>query len=121
MRVDENGVLRLDEDIEKLIKERKPQEAYDLLCSRYPEDRVKRIQSGEMTEEDDLYTPMLDAMEIYLGVKDFIYGRFGTSSYEHMRSRVTKHKEFAAHEKEQDDIRQKKLSLLTKKEETDTT
>ena len=53
MRVDENGVLRLDEDIEKLIKERKPQEAYDLLCSRYPEDRVERIQSGEMTEEDD--------------------------------------------------------------------
>ena len=103
MRVDENGVLRLDEDIEKLIKERKPQEAYDLLCSRYPEDRVKRIQSGEMTEEDDLYTPTLDAMEIWLGVDNFKYGRFGISPYEHMRSRVTNHKEFAAHEKEQDD------------------
>lgn len=110
MRVDENGVLRLDEDIEKLIKERKPQEAYDLLCSRYPEDRVKRIQANKMTEEDNLYTPTLDAMVIYLGVKDLTYGRFGTSPYEHMRSISTKHKDLAAQEKEQEEKRQLLIS-----------
>ncbi len=110
MRIDENGVLRLDEDIEKLIKERKPQEAYDLLCSRYPKDRVERIQAWEMTEEDDLYTPTLDAMEIWLGVKDFIYGRFGTSNYEHIRSICTKHKDLAAQEKEQEIKRQLEIS-----------
>ena len=109
MWIDENGALRLDEDIEKLIKERKPQEAYGLLCSRYPKDRVERIQSGEMTPEDDLYTPTLDAMEIWLGVDDFKYGRFGTSPYEHMRSILTNHKEMAEQEKEQDDARQKRL------------
>ena len=106
MRIDENGVLRLDEDIEKLIKERKPQEAYDLLCSRYPKDRVERIQANEMTEEDNLYTPTLDAMEIYLGVKDFTYGRFGISPYEYMRSISTNHKDLG----EQEIKRQLKIS-----------
>lgn len=115
MRVDENGVLRLDEDIEKLIKERKPQEAYDLLCSRYPKDKVERIQSGKMTLEDDLTTSTLEAMEIFLGADDFKYGIFGMSNYEHMRSICTKHKDLAEHEKAQEDERQRKLCLLITK------
>lgn len=37
----------LDKDIEDLIYEGKPEEAYEKLCSKFPERLVKRIQNNE--------------------------------------------------------------------------
>lgn len=106
MRVDENGVLRLDEDIEKLIIECKPQEAYDLLCSKYPSDVVERIQTGRMTPEDDFIIPTLDAMEVFLGADDFRVGIFGTTPYEHLRNICTRNPDLAEQERAQEVKRQ---------------
>lgn len=42
----------LDEDVEDLIFNGKPKEAYKLLCSKFPEILVKRIQDEKDTPDD---------------------------------------------------------------------
>ena len=96
MRTDRNGILRLDHDIEKLIREKKHNEAYALLCSKYPEEIVNSIRTNTCTSEEYNTIPSLDAEAIRQGADFFKYaGIYGCSPYEHSRE-VAEHSDVVA-------------------------
>lgn len=107
MRIGKEGILRLDEDVEKLISERKPQEAYALLCSKYDSTIVKRIQQQECTTEEFNSIPLLDAESILQGPDYFNYAPiFRCSAYEHTRQAMIKCQKYAEAERKAEIKRQ---------------
>lgn len=111
MRIDENGVLRLDEDVEKLIKERKPEEAYALLCSKYPSSLVEKLQTDSCSEEEFYQIPYPDSHAISLGV-EFLKWRpsINSSTYEDGRKTALLHPDLAKSERAQEVRRQLLIS-----------
>ena len=111
MRIDENGVLRLDEDVEKLIRERKPEEAYALLCSKYPSSLVRKLQTDSCSEEEFYQIPYPDSHVISLGV-EFLKWRpsINSSTYEDGRKTALLHPDLAESERAQEVRRQLLIS-----------
>lgn len=54
----EKIIYDIDEDILEVMRKDKPEEAFQMLCGRYPEATVRRIRAKEDTELDGLLVPM---------------------------------------------------------------
>lgn len=117
MRIDNHGVLRLDEDVEALINAGKPHEAYELLCSKFPKETVERLKKGYIDDEDQKIVPTLEQSAICIGEGWFKWDiEHQMPLYEYDRVRIQDNTGRKASEFRHELDRQKKIHDLEQKE-----